>query len=194
MELDKNYWNDRYQSGNTTWDAGSITTPIKEYFDQVKNKGLKILIPGCGYGHEAEYLWKQGFQNLYVADVSEIPLMKLKKSCPDIPDSQLLIEDFFQLKQTDFDLIVEQTFFCALNPNLRKSYGEKMHQLLKKGGKLVGVLFNKEFHKPEPPFGGTKEEYLQYFTPHFDFKYFELCTNSIPPRAGNELFVLLINK
>jgi len=194
MELDKNYWNDRYQTGNTAWDAGSITTPIKDYFDQVKDKSLKILIPGCGYGHEAEYLWKHGFHNLFVVDLSDIPLAKLKKSCPDIPDSHLLVEDFFQLKEGDFDLIVEQTFFCALNPNLRKKYGEKMHMLLKKGGKLVGVLFNKNFNKPDPPFGGSKEEYITYFNPYFDIKYFETCRNSIPPRAGNELFILLINK
>ena len=37
-----NYWEERYQKGETGWDAGQITTPIKEYIDQLTNKNLKI--------------------------------------------------------------------------------------------------------------------------------------------------------
>ncbi|MBX2846521.1 MAG: hypothetical protein KTR13_09960, partial [Saprospiraceae bacterium] len=38
------------------------------------------------------------------------------------------------------------------------------------------------------PFGGSKEEYLSYFEPHFNIKTFEKAYNSILPRQGNELF------
>jgi len=38
------------------------------------------------------------------------------------------------------------------------------------------------------PFGGTKEEYLEYLEPYFSVKSFERSYNSIPPRAGKELF------
>ena len=34
MENPENYWSDRYRQGNTPWDAGGITTPLKTYFDQ----------------------------------------------------------------------------------------------------------------------------------------------------------------
>ena len=50
-----NYWEERYQKGETGWDAGKITTPIKEYIDQLTNKNLKILIPGAGNGYEFDY-------------------------------------------------------------------------------------------------------------------------------------------
>lgn len=33
--------------------------PLKVYFDQLTNKDLKILIPGGGNSHEAEYLLKK---------------------------------------------------------------------------------------------------------------------------------------
>ena len=104
MDLDKNFWDQRYQSGETGWDAGKITTPLKEYFDQVSDKNCKILIPGCGYGHEAVYLWQQGFKNLFVLDISEIPLKELKNSLPDFPSDHLLKEDFFKFTKGIFEV------------------------------------------------------------------------------------------
>ena len=65
-----------------------------------------------------------------------------------------------------------------------------MSQLLKTHAKLVGLMFDCDF-VGGPPFGGSKEEYLPYFSPYFQINTFEKCTNSIPPRAGNELFVNL---
>ena len=192
MDLDKNFWNRRYQSGETGWDAGKITTPLKEYFDQLKDKNIKILIPGCGFGHEARYLWEQGFKNVYIADLSEIPLQEIKKSIPEFSENQLLKEDFFKLQEQDFDLIVEQTFFCAIDPSFRSAYAEKMFSLLKVGGKLIGLLFDDTLNTDKPPFGGSKEEYISYFRPYFTFKYFHPCYNSILPRAGRELFISLI--
>ena len=193
MDLDKNFWDGRYQTGETGWDAGKITDPIKKYVDQVLNKDLNILIPGCGFGHEMEYIFNQGFKNVYVADISEIPLQKLHQRCPQSPENHLLKTDFFEINMT-FDLIIEQTFFCALDPSLRPAYAKKMASLLNKEGKLVGVLFDDKLNSDRPPFGGTKEEYISYFRPLFDFKYFDKCYNSIPPREGREFFICLVKK
>ncbi|MBD0402793.1 methyltransferase domain-containing protein [Flammeovirga sp. EKP202] len=186
--MDKQYWTEKYESNNTGWDIGYISTPLKEYIDQLEDKELKILIPGVGNGYEIEYLWQLGFKNCYAVDISEAPLQNVKKRCPDFPEEQLLCSDFFQIDIGHFNLILEQTFFCALNPSLRKQYVEQMYRLLKKGGKLSGLLFDFELTKNGPPFGGSKEEYLSLFEPKFDIKILERCYNSIPPRSGNELF------
>jgi methyl halide transferase len=77
---------------------------------------------------------------------------------------------------------------------MRKRYAEKCASLLKKGGKLVGLLFDDKLNNDQPPFGGSKEEYMSYFQPFFDIKYFDKCYNSILPRAGRELFINLIRK
>ena len=92
-----------------------------------------------------------------------------------------------------YDLIVEQTFFCAIDPSLRTVYAEKMAKLLNPKGKLVGLLFDCNFDGG-PPFGGSKTEYITYFEPYFKFNFLEKCYNSISPRAGNELFICLENK
>ncbi len=78
---------------------------------------------------------------------------------PTFPDSYLIHKDFFEL-QTKFDLILEQTFFCALNPILRPKYVQKMSELLNAKGKLVGLLFNVPLNEGHPPFGGDKKEYI----------------------------------
>ena len=191
--LTPDYWQNRYLNNQTGWDLGQVSPPLKAYFDQLNNLETSILIPGGGKAYEAEYLHLKGFKNVFVAEVAEAPLTDLKKRLPDFPVAHLLLQDFFKLTQT-FDLIIEQTFFCALDPVLRPAYAKKCAELLKPGGKLVGLLFNTEFNQPGPPFGGSQEEYQTYFEPYFHFRTFETATNSIKPRAGNELFMILERK
>lgn len=188
MALDATYWDKRYSNKETGWDAGSITTPLKDYFDQLKDKSVSILVPGAGNSYEAEYLFNAGFKNVFVLDYASEPLENFAKRNPSFPKEQLIKEDFFEHKG-QYDLIIEQTFFCALEPQLRPQYAKHMHELLKPGGKLVGVLFNDTLNKDVPPFGGNKEEYVNYFEPYFRFNVFETAYNSIKPRAGRELFI-----
>ena len=68
---------------------------------------------------------------------------------------------FFDVDGT-FDLIIEQTFFCAISKKLRPVYAKKVHSLLSKNGKLVGLLFNAPMYEDHPPFGGTKDEHKTY--------------------------------
>jgi thiopurine S-methyltransferase len=191
--FDSNYWTKRYKNQETAWDAGSITTPLKEYIDQLKNKEIRILVPGAGNSYEAEYLHNSGFSNVFVLDISAVPLENLKQRVPSFPEDQLLCEDFFT-HQGQYDLILEQTFFCALDPSLREAYARKMSELLKKDGRLVGVLFEGILNTGGPPFGGTREEYLKCFGPYFEVRKLEPCYNSIKPRAGRELFIELVRK
>jgi methyl halide transferase len=192
--LDENYWSNKYSGNDTGWDLNGISTPLKEYFDQLTAKDLAILIPGCGSSYEAGYLLQHGFSNITLIDISAVLCNKLRKTFHANLDSEVRIicADFFQ-HEGQYDLIIEQTFFCALDPSLRKEYAAHMHQLLKPGGKLTGVLFNRDF-EGGPPFGGTEEEYRQLFEPFFEIAIMEPCYNSIKPRSGAELFIQLINK
>ncbi|TJY32173.1 methyltransferase domain-containing protein [Pontimicrobium aquaticum] len=187
--LNKAFWEQKYLENKTGWDIGDISTPLKSYIDQLTNKNLKILIPGAGNSYEAEYLWKKGFKNVYVVDIAKQPLKNLKQRLPDIPKQQLLNKDFFDLNDS-FDLIIEQTFFCALQPSLRKKYAKKMYELLNLNGKIAGLLFDFELNNEGPPFGGSKAEYLNLFTPTFYIKTLRESYNSIKPRQGKELFFI----
>ncbi|MFT6065049.1 MAG: SAM-dependent methyltransferase [Paraglaciecola sp.] len=188
MDLSADFWNNKYKNNKIGWDIGEVSPPLKAYFDQLEDKEVKILIPGGGNSHEAEYVFKSGFKNVFVVDVSQIALENIKKRIPTFPDAQLIFANFFDLEAT-FDLVIEQTFFCAINPDLRSKYVIKMHSILKPKGKLVGLLFDAILNDHHPPFGGNKNEYLQYFQPYFEIKKMEACYNSYPNRQGMELFV-----
>lgn len=194
--LDATYWQQRYAAGQTGWDAGHITTPLLDYFVQLgQSDARRILIPGAGRAYEAEYLHRQGWPNVFVADVAPAALDDLRRRVPDFPAAHLLLEDFFALSpEPPYDMVVEQTFFCALDPALRPAYARQCARLLRPGGTLVGLLFNTEFSQPGPPFGGSREEYRPYFEPYLDFVHFDTATNSIKPRQGRELFICLKKK
>jgi SAM-dependent methyltransferase len=193
MKLDKKFWNDRYLKNDIGWDLGRISTPIKEYIDQLTNKDLKIIIPGCGNGHEAEYLFNNGFKNVFLIDLSPTALNIFSKRVPEFPEDQLICDDFFNLNEK-YDLMIEQTFFCAINPDLRSIYAKHTSNILNSGGKLIGLLFEAELNNDKPPFGGNQKEYLNYFEPYFNINIMNIAYNSIEPRKGRELFINLTKK
>jgi hypothetical protein len=188
--LSDQYWNNRYETNDFGWDIGGVSEPLRKYIEQLDNKNLKILIPGAGNAYEAEFLFNLGFKNVFVLDFAEAPLQNIKKRQPDFPNNQIIQQDFFE-HQGQYDLIIEQTFFCAINPTLRARYAKHMYSLLASNGKIVGLLFNDVLNTDKPPFGGNKEDYKKLFKKIFDIKKMEPCYNSIKPREGRELFVIM---
>lgn len=193
MELNETYWTTRYNNNQLGWDIGYPSPAITHFMDQVDNKEAKILIPGCGNAYEAAYLFKKGFKNVHILDFSSVPLKNFLSQHPDFPASQLLNMNFFDAVG-EFDYIIEQTFFCALNPSLREKYAEKMIELLKPDGVLVGVLFNIPLFDDRPPFGGNQEDYRQLFSYYFEIQKMEVAYNSIPERKDSELFIKMTPK
>ncbi len=197
MDNEQEYWTKRYKEERTGWDIGYPSTPLKTYIDQLTDKDISILVPGAGNGHEVEYLFQQGFRNVFIMDISEIPLQRFQERNPDFPESHLLHEDFF-MHQGQYDLILEQTFFCSLVPTdkNRNVYAEHMAKLLRPKGKLVGLWFSFALtdDMEKRPFGGDKESYLGHLRPYFKVVGFTECHNSISPRQGSELFGIFIKK
>jgi methyl halide transferase len=187
--LDQAYWDAQYKNKTTGWDLGTVAPPIKAYFDTITRKTARILIPGCGNTHEAEYLLAKGFSNITVIDIAPTLVESLKQKFVNNPNITVVLGDFFE-HQGSYDFIVEQTFFCALPPTLRQKYVYKMHQLLKPNGRLVGLLFDRTFDV-SPPFGGSRAEYETLFKAAFNFFKIENCENSFQSRANTELWLEL---
>jgi SAM-dependent methyltransferase len=169
---------------------GQVSPPLQAYFDQLTNKAISILIPGCGNAYEATYLLEKGFTSVTLVDISAVLIAKLHEKFRDQPHPGLthIAANFFDLSG-EYDLIVEQTFFCALDPSQRSDYVQQACDLLRPGGKLAGLFFDRDF-KGGPPFGGNKEEYRQLLEKKFVIKTLQPCYNSIAPRAGTELFFI----
>lgn len=207
------YWQQRYKNGETGWDMGQVSPPLKAYFDDVlipqANKNDKILIAGAGNAYEVAYLHQYGFTHVYLLDFAQQPLDNFLATVPDFPREHLIHADFFELNrqpapaasaswQHFFGYAIEQTFFCAIDPARRPDYVTQMHHLLKPDGTLVGLLFDTDFgfsnDKSEPPFGGSRAEYQALFAPTFTIHTMSTSHNSHPSRQGNELFIQMSPK
>lgn len=192
IKLNKQYWEGRYHSNSTGWDLGKVSTPLKDYIDQLVDKNISILIPGAGNAYEAAYLFNSGFVNITILDIASTPLESAKKKI-SLPDDHFVQQDFFN-HNGKYDLILEQTFFCAIEPRFRENYIEKTYQLLRDKGRLVGVLFNFEDKLNGPPFGGKVTEYINLFKPYFEINTIEPCYNSVSERQNKEMFIKLTKK
>jgi methyl halide transferase len=188
LTMDAQYWQKRYEDGETGWDIGRCSKPLQQLIDNLEDTSAHILIPGCGNAHEAYYAYKKGFKHVFIADWAEAPIQNFKKQYPDFPASNILQVDFFKLKQS-FDIIIEQTFFCAINPALRTEYVQQTLHLLNENGKLIGVLFNDTLNNDKPPFGGNIEEYQRLFSHIYSSVDIKPCTHSESARAGREVWI-----
>ena len=126
--LNQNFWNDLYKTNSMGWDIGAVSPPIKTLIDTLEDKNISILIPGCGNCYEAEYLLQKSFTNITLIDIAPTLVENLKQKFEFNSNIKIILGDFFE-HQGKYDLIIEQTFFCALPPIMRQQYVLKMNQL-----------------------------------------------------------------
>ncbi|MBK9109719.1 MAG: methyltransferase domain-containing protein [Saprospiraceae bacterium] len=191
QNLDKEFWDLRWQQGTTGWDIGYASPALITFMESYPNKSAKILIPGCGNAYEAEELINMGYTNIDIVDISPKAVANLTEKFRGKNAVHSLCCDFFELKGP-YDLILEQTFFCALDPGKRRQYVQQCHDLLNPEGVVAGLLFATAFAADGPPFGGDADEYRELFSAKFQIRKLDNCYNSIPKRAGNELFFILV--
>lgn len=189
-DLDEKYWESKWQNEETGWDIGQSCPAIEAYIQQHQNLAVKILIPGCGNAYEADFLWNSGYRNITVLDFAPKAADYLREKFNGKEGIEVICENFFD-HSGSYDLILEQTFFCALLTEMRHEYAQKMHELLNENGRLVGVLFDRNFYQNGPPFGGSLSEYEFIFKKYFQILKMEKCERSIPARQGTEVFINL---
>ena len=185
------YWEERYKSENTPWDIGYASPALIGFCQKELTKEDIILIPGAGRAHEVGRLWEEGFMNVYIVDWSPSAIEASRKLFPDIPEDRFIEADFFELDMEP-DVILEQTFFCAIPVEMRERYAIKVAQMLTpRSGQLAGVFFDREFDHVGPPHGGSRAEYRDLFEKYFKSVEITDSPLSIDPRAGFETFVVL---
>ncbi|MEC5157323.1 methyltransferase domain-containing protein [Chryseobacterium sp. MP_3.2] len=189
-DLDANYWERKWQNSETGWDLGQSCPAMEAYIEHYQNPEAKILIPGCGNAYEADFLWNLGYRNITVLDFAPKAVDYLLEKFNGKEGIEVICENFFD-HSGSYDLILEQTFFCALPPLMRNNYAHKMHDLLHQKGRLVGVLFNRNFEQNGPPFGGSISEYELIFKNYFQIIKLEKCETSLPARQETEAFINL---
>lgn len=188
------FWENRWQNQETGWDLGGPSPVLTQYLkDKPPAQNTRILIPGCGNAWEANWLLEHGYQDITLIDISPKACEEMQARLGSVSGLRIVCGDFFAHSGT-YDLVLEQTFFCAIDRRLRADYVLKMSELLSPDGLLAGVLFSVEFPKMGPPFGGDVLDYEELFFQHFHPNIWEPCRFSHPKRAGNEWYFELKKK
>ena len=160
-------WQDRYEQGRTGWDRGMPSGKLKEWLESGQLASCRILVPGCGNGHEVLELAAQGFDVTGI-DFAASPIASLKSKLSENELLATILEaDVFQFQpDPPVDAVYDQTFLCAIDPKLRESYVQQLHRWLQPDGKLFALFMQcKDLGKPGPPFHCDIEEMQRLFSP-----------------------------
>ena len=161
-------WDDRYRIGDMPWEKGYPAPPLDEYLASHKVEG-RVLVPGCGLGHDVRLLAGQGASPTGL-DIAPIAIERAR-SIPAVSCEIYRVEDFLNLPGElcgAFDMIFEHTLFCAIPPIQRDAYIRAAHNAIREGGSLLAIFFL-EIEDPEgPPFPSTHAEIDELFHPCFD--------------------------
>ena len=189
-------WQKHYDEDDLKWDIGEVSPAIQWLWKEHELPQGKAIVPGCGQGHEVVFLAERGLQVTGV-DFAEGAVKLLRHSLATKGlQAQVLQRDFFQLEAEHdacYDLLLEQTFFCAILPEDRLKYVATADRILKPGALLAG-LFYETGEEGGPPFNTTREDIVKIFSEEFAIEYLEKTPHSVEQRAEKELLVLLRKK
>ena len=188
---DTQFWSERYRAPELPpWEMGRPTPALVDALAQLKLNKCRILVPGCGSGHDAAYLAQQG-HIVTAVDYSPEAVALAQEKYGDIKNLTIRQSDVFNLDQNHwghYDLIVEHTLFCAIPPQKRALLVEKWTKYLNEGGHLLAVFFVKD-RKNNPPFGATEWELRQRLRKKFEFLYWTRWKQSEDWKKSVELVI-----
>lgn len=148
-----NDWESRYQNGETGWDRGASSPSLSAWLQSDGlTPGSRILVPGCGRGHEVVHLAELGFEVSGI-DIAPSAVTHLKQTLDTKGlSAEVMQANLFQFQPTKpFDAVYEQTCLCAIQPEQREVYEALLHTWIKPGGTLF-ALFMQTGAEDGPPF------------------------------------------
>jgi len=181
------FWNSRYESGKTPWDFGGIPADLQAFLQQ-HPQGGRVLIPGCGSGYEIKAFAAAGY-DVTAIDLAPAAVERARQLVGPTLAGCVTVADFFQqhFAAAPFDAVYERTFLCAIPPDLRQAYRDRIARLLKPGGFFVGYFYYEKTDPAEgPPYGLAWAEGDALFSTHFLLTHDAPVADSLPIFAGHE--------
>ena len=188
-------WESRYKSGETPWEKGAPSPGLLEYLETNPPLDGKILVPGCGWGHDVRAI---------STPANEVTGLDIAPSAIQGADSfaktgreTYRLEDLFNLPsdmRETFDWVWEHTCFCAIDPSMRPAYVQAVSTALKPGGHLLAIFYLDPGNDNEhdgPPFGVTPAQLDAFFSDSFQLVREWLPSRAYPGREGREWMRLL---
>ena len=186
-------WDKLYIDNNTGWDLGEPTPVFTNIAKNIRPGNLCIL--GCGHGYDAIMFSQNGF-NVTAVDFAPTPIKYINDKARELSlDIITIQENIFSLSprlDNHFDYIIEQTCFCAIDPQKRKAYHDLVYNLLKPGGTIIGLWFpiGKSLSEGGPPFTVSEKEVKLLFNNRWSIEKEEFPNDSIESRLGREKLII----
>jgi thiopurine S-methyltransferase len=192
MTAHPDYWNRIYQEeGRPGWDMAGATPVLGEALSQASALGLgpeaAIVVPGCGYGHDAAELNARGYP-VTGLDFAPLAIQRARARYGDrIAWSQA---DWFTTQLGPWEAIFDHTCFVAMDPARRPAYVDACAHHLKPHGLWLAVLFHDVQGRPGPPHAISMETCRALVEPRFEVLHLAHATTSHPRRAGREFLMV----
>lgn len=150
--LSRQFWQGRYVEGSTGWDRGGPSPALDAWIRSGALMPCRILVPGCGRGHEVIALSQLGFR---VTGLDFAPAA-VQAACAQLQaeglEADVIEADIFTFEPAEpFEAIYEQTCLCALAPERWPEYESRLASWLVPGGRLAAAFMQTE-SSSGPPF------------------------------------------
>lgn len=134
-------WEDRYRQGRTAWDRGRVSPALLAWLDAGRVPAGRVLVPGCGDGHEVEALVREGRQ-VTAVDIAPTPVLRLlsRLALAGLHARVLQADLLHWAPAEPFDAVYEQTCLCALDPAHWAAYEQRLAGWVVPGGRLLAVF------------------------------------------------------
>jgi SAM-dependent methyltransferase len=167
----KGFWNSRYEQQLTRWDLGEVSEPVQRLVEGFFPPSGQVLVPGCGRGYEVIWLERRGYRVTAVDFADEAIRFLAEQAAEHRVQPEILQQDIFLLPaqfNSRYDVLLEQTCFCAIDPSLRDDYEQLAYRVLKPGGQLLGVFMEVDAAAADPAYEGPPYHTpLDLVRPHF---------------------------
>lgn len=183
------FWDERFARGFTPWDRGAVPAELRN-FVAAAGKPLRVLIPGCGSGHELAWLMEQGWDAAAIDFAPEA--VARAKQVAGRWSGRVAVADFFAWRPAEaqaLDMIYECAFLCAMPPAMWPRVAARWSALLAPGALLAGFFYFDD--KPKgPPFGIARTRLDALLSEHFECVEDRAVEESIPVFAGKERWMV----
>lgn len=187
------YWEKLYNAESTGWDLGRSTPVFTAWLRDNPGDGQKVCILGAGYGHDAIEFARAGY-TVVAVEFAPTPAGFLANRAAKLRlPVKVFGDDLFKLPKTYsnyFDLVVEYTTYCAIEPRRRGEYVDIVADILKADGNLLGLFFplGKDMNVG-PPFGVSRDEIRENFGSRFQIRLEQWPEESVETRRLREVLM-----
>ncbi len=189
------FWENLYIEHKDYWNLGKATPALLDFFNNpLCPQTGSVLVPGAGFGYDAEAWAKRGHEVLAV-DFGPSAVDELDRISRRLENFKSLDLDLFELNPKNpkkggqqFDIVYDYCTFTGIHPGRRDECFEVWQKMLKDDGVVIAFFYpflngNTLQGPPHPTSGG---ELMARLGGIFEVVERVAVNDSIPARKGKE--------